>query len=202
MPADVGNWNGITTALRTIAKGHRAIFRTLSNVYKDKKMRRRYKAGLIVLGLAVLSVTSAALLFYLRHHDSKTISIETAEAVLSDLHKRFANEQPLLDMHKRRSLEGIRSFGAMKPLHWFKVVIFDTRGRPRLVRITVPFWFARHFARHDGKFRWLGELTFLDDTEFDPEAIQLSLAQIEGYGAGLIVDYRHASGGWFMAWVE
>jgi len=48
----------------------------------------------------------------------------------------------------------------------------------------------------------LGELTFLDDTEFDPEPIQLSLAQVERHGPGLVVDYRHPSGGQFIAWVE
>ena len=84
----------------------------------------------------------------------------------------------------------------MKPLRSCQVVIFDTRGKQRLVRVTVPFWFARHFARHDGKFQWLGELTFLDDTEFDPETIPLSLAQIENHGAGLIVDCRHCE--WWM----
>ena len=51
-------------------------------------------------------------------------------------------------------------------------------------------------------FRWLGQLTFLDDTEFDPEPIQLSLAQVERHGPGLVVDYRHPSGGQFIAWVE
>ncbi len=128
--------------------------------------------------------------------------MEAAEAVRSDLYKRFSGELPLLDMHEKGPRREEKSSGVVKPLHSFKVVIFDTRGKQRLVSITVPFWFARHFARHAGKFQWLGELTFLDDTEFDPETIHLSLAQIEDHGAGLIVDYRHASGGWFMAWVE
>ena len=69
------------------------------------------------------------------------------------------------------------------------------------MRITVPYRFARLFGRGAG-FRWLGELTFLDDTEFDPESIQLSLAQVERHGPGLMVDYRHPSGGQFIAWVE
>jgi hypothetical protein len=50
--------------------------------------------------------------------------------------------------------------------------------------------------------RWLGKLTFLDDTEFDPEAIRLSLKQLERQGPGLIADLRHAGGGQFIAWVE
>ena len=48
----------------------------------------------------------------------------------------------------------------------------------------------------------LRQLTFLDDTEFDPEAIRLSLDRIERHGPGLIVDYRHSSGGQFIAWTQ
>ena len=51
-------------------------------------------------------------------------------------------------------------------------------------------------------FRWLGQLTFLDDTEFDSEAIRLSLGQLEQRGPGLIIDYWHLSGGQFISWVE
>ena len=90
----------------------------------------------------------------------------------------------------------------MAPLHSFHTVIFDTRGSRRLVRITVPFWFGRLYARHGGGFRWLGELTFLDDTEFDPVSIDLSLTAIERHGPGLIADVRHPGGGQFLAWVE
>ena len=48
----------------------------------------------------------------------------------------------------------------------------------------------------------LGQLRLLDDTEFDSEAIRLSLVQLEQRGPGLIVDYQHLSGGQFISWVE
>ena len=72
----------------------------------------------------------------------------------------------------------------------------------RMVRITVPYWFARRFAGRKGRFEWLGQLTFLDDTEFDPEAIHLSLDQLERRGPGLVADYHHPGGGQFISWVE
>ena len=81
-------------------------------------------------------------------------------------------------------------------------MIFDTRGGQRLIHVTAPLPFARLFAHRDGWFRWLGELTFLDDTEFDPEPIHLSFDDIRRRGPGLLVDYHHASGGQFLAWVE
>ena len=88
------------------------------------------------------------------------------------------------------------------PLRTFRTVIFDTRGAQRIVRIAVPYWFARRFAGRDGEFRWLGQLTFLDDTEFDPEPIRLSLDQLERRGPGLVAQYQHPSGGQFISWVE
>lgn len=70
------------------------------------------------------------------------------------------------------------------------------------MRIDVPYWYARRFAGRDGHFDWLGELTFLDDTEFDPEPIRLTLDQIERHGPGLIADVRHQGGGQLISWVE
>ena len=71
-----------------------------------------------------------------------------------------------------------------------------------MVRISVPYWLARRYARHDGHFERLGELTFLDDTEFDPQEIRLSLPQLERRGPGLVVDYQRPSGAQFISWVE
>jgi hypothetical protein len=161
---------------------------------------------LIALGLGtvlvIVSIVGAVASFYWRCHDSRPASAATAEAEFLGLRARFADQRPLLDMRERRAREEGKVAGAVGPLRWFHTVIFDTRGGQRLVHITVPYWFARRSAGHAGQFRWLGALTFLDDTEFDPEAIRLSLDQIERHGPGLIVDHRHSSGGQFLAWVE
>ena len=130
------------------------------------------------------------------------MSAQLAEIEFSQLRARFANEQPLLDMSRREASEMPAGSGGVVPLHSFHTVIFDTRGGQRIVRIAVPYWFARRFAGHDREFRWLGQLTFLDDTEFDPEAIRLSLDQLERRGPGLVADYEHPGGGQFISWVE
>jgi hypothetical protein len=157
----------------------------------------------IVVGMAFAgtgALTGAAF-FYFGHHHSKYASAQTAEAEFQRLRDRFAGQSPLLDMRERRPLinASVPQIGA--PLHTFHAMIFDTRGGQRIVRITVPYRLGRLFGRRGG-FRWLGQLTFLDDTEFDPEPIQLSLDQLARHGPGLVVDYRHASGGQFIAWVE
>src|SRR5216683_5832172 len=72
--------------------------------------------------------------------------------------------------------------GAAVPLHSFHTLIFDTRGDQRLVHLTMPYWLVRLRSRRHREFRWLGEMTFLDDTEFDAEAIHVSLDEIERNG--------------------
>ena len=143
----------------------------------------------------------AGVAFYFQHRRSENASSQTAEEEFQRLRDRFLNQRPIIDMRERRPSANVNASQAGALLHSFHTVIFDTRGGERIVRITVPYQFGRLFKRGRG-FRWLGELTFLDDTEFDPERIELSLDQIERHGPGLMVDYRRPSGGQFIAWVE
>ena len=158
----------------------------------------------VVRGVVILVVTTIGIGLWLftSHHQSRTVSKQSAEAQFSQLRSRFSTEQPLVDMSLRRPADTSTTEPSARPLHTFHTVIFDTRGNQRLVHITVPYWFGRLFAGRGGEFTWLGQLTFLDDTEFDSESIHLSLDQLDQRGPGLIVDYQHKSGGQFIAWVE
>jgi hypothetical protein len=161
-------------------------------------MMIRYIA--VGVAIAAMSVALGAIFFYRAHHHSKYVSAQTAEAEFQVLRDRFSGQTPLLDMKERRPSIDRSSQARAAPIHAYHAMIFDRRGGQRLIQITVPYSFGRFFGR--GGFRWLGQLTFLDDTEFDPEPIQLSLDQIARNGPGLLVDYRHASGGQFVAWVD
>jgi hypothetical protein len=168
------------------------------------KRARRSIVFSILTGAVIIALTAVGmgLWFFMSHHESSPVSKQSAEAEFSRLRSRFSTESPLIDMSSRQPAETSTTGQSGVSLHTFHTVIFDTRGRPRMVHITVPFWFARLFAGRDGEFKWLGQLTFLDDTEFDSEAIHLSLDQLEQWGPGLIVDYQHQSGGQFISWVE
>ena len=148
----------------------------------------------------VLAALTGVIWFVAHHRDAAPVTAAAAQTEFERLRARFAGQQPLVDMQLRasRATPG----GATHPLHSFHTVIFDRRGGDRLVEMTVPFWFGRRYARHDGSFVWLGELSFLDDTEFDPEPLRLSIDEIEQHGPGLLVDYKHPGGGQFLAWVE
>ena len=151
--------------------------------------------------LAIVTIFVSAFWFVASHRRSVAMSRDRADVEFARLRTRFSNQEPLLDMSRRERSASTRASGPTAPLRSFHTVIFDTRGSDRLIRIDVPYWFARRFAG-GGEFTWLGQLTFLDDTEFDPEPIRLSLAQIERRGPGLVADYRHPAGGQFISWVE
>ena len=153
---------------------------------------------LVMVGLGV----GAGLRFLALHRQSTSMAPSEADTVFAQIRAQFSNQQSLMNMEQRQASAVASAAAHPQPLRTFHTVIFDTRGGERLIRISVPYWFARQYARHHGEFRWLGELTFLDDTEFDPERIRLSLDQIETRGPGLVVDYRHTSGGQFIAWVD
>jgi hypothetical protein len=151
--------------------------------------------------IVVALVTGAATYFFQHHRRSIVISPEGAEREFLALRARFSTQQPVLDMDRREAAP-LTPGSIAAPLRKFHTVIFDTRGGDRLVHIDVPYWLARRFAGADREFKWLGELTFLDDTEFDPESIRLSLDAIERRGPGLVAYHRHPGGGQFISWVE
>lgn len=151
--------------------------------------------------MVIIANIGAGLGFYMSHRKVVVVSTHAALLQFSQLRAQFP-DQPLLDMSLRRASERPVASPANARLHSFHTVILDTRGEQRIVSITVPFWFARRCANRNGEFRWLGELTFLDDTEFDPEPINLSLDQIERRGPGLVAYYKHPGGGQFLSWVD
>jgi hypothetical protein len=152
-------------------------------------------------GVGILVALTVAVVFVARHREAAPVTAASAQAEFERLRARFTGQTPLVDMEVRATRSAPAGAGT-QPLRTFHTVIFDRRGGDRLVEIAVPFWFGRSYARHEGSFAWLGELSFLDDTEFDPEPVRLSIEDIERHGPGLLVDYQHPGGGQFIAWVD
>ncbi|HLN02538.1 MAG TPA: hypothetical protein VK335_24835 [Bryobacteraceae bacterium] len=153
--------------------------------------------AIVILGLA-----AGAALFFYQHRQSERASAQKAEAEFRDLRARLGGRQPLVDMQERRPRAGTITPQPRRPLRSFHAVIFDTRGSERIVRITLPYRLLRWVGRSGSGFQYLGQLTPLDDTEFDGEPIRLLLDEIEQHGPGVVVDYRHPNGGQFLAWVD
>ena len=166
-------------------------------------MRLSVRATVRFVGLggavAAAMIGGAGVWFVVSHRTSVAASAQQAELEFSALRARLGEQKPLLDLSRHGPGMPAAPVGVIRNFH---TVIFDTRGGQRLVRIDVPYWFARLFAGRNREFVWLGQLTFLDDTEFDAEAIRLPLAQVERRGPGLVAYYRHPGGGQFISWVD
>jgi hypothetical protein len=163
------------------------------------------RAVAIVAAATTTLMVGCGVVFGVTHRSSSTASVDTANLEFEQLRARFVSEQPLLDMNQRQARVDVRATGSQPQIHTFHTVIFDTRGSQRLIHMNVPYWWVRGFfavGPGHGELKWLGQLTFLDDTEFDPEPIRLSLKDIVQHGPGLIADYRHPSGGQFISWVD
>ena len=173
-----------------------------SEVNVKPSRRSIFRGVALGLGTAALATVGCGLWLFLSHREAAAASPQLAEAEFAALRGRFAGQEPVLDMSRREPTAAPVESKTKTPLRVFHTVIFDRRGGDRVVRIAVPYWFARRFAGRDGEFKWLGQLTFLDDTEFDPEAIRLPLDQLERRGPGLVAYYQHSGGGQFISWVE
>jgi hypothetical protein len=165
---------------------------------RTDEISRRSLLIAIAVCATLLILTLAGSIYVAGHRQSLRVSPETANAEFQKVRARFVGQQPLVDVDGRGEIAA----AMRQPIRSFHTMIFDTREGPRLVHVTAPPAFARLFAHRDGQFRWLGELTFLDDTEFDPEPIRLRFDDIRRRGPGLLVDVRHPGGGQFIAWVE
>ena len=171
--------------------------------YMRRDIRKVLRFVSVGGAVIVAVVVGAGFWFVMSHRKSVAASVQLADVTFSSLRARFSDQQPLIDTsHREATAENPVLSGSSMPLRYFHTVIFDTRGGQRLVRIDVPYWFSRWFAGRNREFVWLGQLTFLDDTEFDSEPIRLSLDQVEQRGPGLVAYYGHQDGGRFISWVE
>src|SRR5262245_30043882 len=109
----------------------------------------------LVAAVGVFSVIGAAAWFFVSHRTATATSPQLAEIEFLQLRARFSSEQPLVNMVQREPSDLRSPSNGLRPLRSFHTVIFDTRGGQRLVRIAVPYWFARRFAGRDHEFVWL-----------------------------------------------
>src|SRR3954469_254204 len=81
--------------------------------------------------------------FVATHRSSAPVSEDAAESEFHQLRVRFGGQRPILDMEQRQARPIPATATHSPQLHTVHTAIFDTRERPRLVRIDVPYWLAR-----------------------------------------------------------
>ena len=76
--------------------------------------------------LVAVSAISTGLWFFLSHRDSISASAQLADAEFSQLRGRFAHQQPLIDMSRRRRSRGRRREPWRRSAHF--IPLFLTRA--------------------------------------------------------------------------
>ncbi len=160
-------------------------------------------AASLIASVIALAIIASVTMFVFQHHESTAVSAATAAEEFARARLRFAGQVPLVQirdgddsiMNGPRPKSGTRP----SPPRTLYVLVFDSRSQ-RLVRTNLPLN-VLGLIRTNG-FRYLGELTFLDDTEFDADRLTLTVGDIEERGPGLVLDHAHDRGGQFIAWSE
>src|SRR5437660_936643 len=135
------------------------------------------------IGAAIVLVAVIGILaiFIYQHHHSRIVTADVASSAIDSERSRFSARPALVEV--RDGADPVLHASAQpasNPPRTFHVLLFDTRSG-RLVRIDLPMAFVR-FRWSDG-FTYLGQMTFLEDTEFDPDRVGLSIADLDRYGA-------------------
>ena len=131
---------------------------------------------------------------------SEVTTTEAAAAEFARVRAQLGNQASLVEISTDGSVVVHRS----QPSHGgdiqsFHTLVYEMPSK-RLLRVNIPFG-AMRFLRRKG-FTYLGQFYFLEDTEFDPIRVGLSLEDVERRGPGPIVDHRRSSGAQFLAWVD
>ncbi|HEX9943078.1 MAG TPA: hypothetical protein VGG03_13750, partial [Thermoanaerobaculia bacterium] len=140
------------------------------------------RLAVIAVSLLAIMAAAAAGLFVARHRTSTPVSAAAVIPRFEALHNALG--PALVDMARRRPVSNGDSSPTPTSVHTIHTLVYDTRGGGRIVELTRPFWLARLLSKN-GQIRWLGQLTFFDDTEFDSEGVMLSFSDIEHWGPGL-----------------
>jgi hypothetical protein len=149
----------------------------------------------MLLGAFALAGTAAC-----SRDDSEVTPPETAAAEFSRVREQLGPQNPLVEIKDDGSTVVHRSDASRATdIQSFHALVYEMPSR-KLLRVNVPFWAMRHL-RSSG-FTYLGQFYFLEDTEFDPVRVGLTLSDVERHGRGLLVDHRRASGAQFLAWLE
>lgn len=164
------------------------------------KTARAILFGIVAsLCVLVLAIGFSLALFVFRHRDSRILTAEAAAFVLDGERARFAAQSPLIEIHDGgepvHAVDRAPLAPAARTLH---VTVFESRSG-RLLHVILPLSVVR--LVHSDGFTWLGQMTFLEDTEFDPDRVLLTLDDLSR-GPRLLVDHRHRGGAQFLAWVD
>ena len=149
----------------------------------------------VIVGALVLVGSTAC------SHDYAAVTpTQEATAEFARVRGQLAKQEPLVEMSDDgAAVVHPSAVDHSGEIHSFHALVYEMPSR-QLLRVNFPFRVVR-LLRSSG-FTYLGQFYFLEDTEFDPVRVGLSLSDVERHGRGLLVDHRRSSGAQFLAWVD
>ena len=140
------------------------------------------------------------------HVHTSAVAKQDAQQEFDRQRIRFAGQQPLVQVGKTGELDDkvvVHRPSATAPRHTdmqaIRVMTYDERNG-QLVNIDVPLWLAR-WALKDRGDKGRGRVSF-GDRSVEFEAGDLTFADIERHGPGLIVDATDTRGAQVLVWAE
>jgi hypothetical protein len=162
-------------------------------------MRRAIRIVLwtaVIGGVALLAIGAAVGMVVWQHTAITKPAAPEAEAAFASIRDRYKGRPPLVEIKNTGPLmidarvNRLPESAPRHPVRHFHVIVWDSRGGS-FVRSSVPVWWM-HFSGNSLLTRLgvpLGDLS-------------LTVADVERYGPGIIVDFQPPGGGHMLVWTE
>lgn len=168
-------------------------------------MAKKTNWGLIILGVVIFAVIVGAGLIatfgfvMYRQLDIQTAAVESPEEEFKSARSRFEGQTPFIELPQDGATSPVvhrEQIGAQPvPLTGLRVLAWDPQER-KLVRFTIPFWLLRFTGGNNVRLS-SREMSFDSDIR-----LNVSAADLERRGPGLILDYTAGKGERVLVWAE
>ncbi len=162
-------------------------------------MRRAIRIALwtVVIGAVVAFAVGASVGLVMWRHTALTKpAAAEAQAAFTSLRDRYKGRAPLVEIKSMGPLmidariNRLPASAPRQPVRHFHVIVWDSRGGS-FVRSSVPVWWM-HFSGNN----------LLSQLGVPLGNLSLTVADVERYGAGIIVDFQPPGGGHMLVWTE
>lgn len=170
-------------------------------------MTKKRSWGLIILGIVLfllvagagLVVTVGYLLY--RQFDMETVSTSSPDEEFEAVMARFEGREPFIEINREGppTVHRESQQAQSTPLSKIHVLVWEPR-EDRLVRFSMPFWLVRLTG---GKGITVGDQHGDEDGfVFGNVRVNVTAADLEKFGPGLIVNHRDPDGERVLVWTE
>ena len=149
--------------------------------------------GFAVLAIVLLALAGTGTYFVLRHMDKRVSREAEAVQAIDAVKTRFGSRPPLVEIVDPRNVDiRINRAGEPTAARVDTIHIINWRSDTgELVNADVPLWLMR-----------FSTLNIASQLGIAPAKFKLTVADIERYGPGIIVDYNSQGAFRMLAWVE